>query len=50
MLTEGVSLPEAVERLAQMAGVALPKVSMRPAALRSRKTLHDVMELGRQIL
>src|SRR5665647_1731037 len=27
MLTEGVTFPEAVERLAQMAGVALPKVS-----------------------
>jgi DNA primase len=27
MLTEGLSFPEAVERLAQEAGIALPKVS-----------------------
>jgi DNA primase len=47
METEGVAFPEAVERLAQMAGVALPKVShedeLRDAR---RKTLHDVMELA----
>lgn len=47
MLTEGVTFPEAVERLAQMAGVALPKVSQEDQQrdLR-RKTLHDVMELA----
>src|SRR5215471_7995561 len=32
MLTEGLSFPEAVERLAQEAGVALPKASPREAA------------------
>ncbi|MBI5320840.1 DNA primase [Bradyrhizobium sp.] len=45
METEGVSFPEAVERLASMAGMALPAVS--PDAARHeqrRKTLHDVME------
>ena len=47
MKTEGVSFPEAVERLASMAGVALPAVT--PDAERAeqrRKTLHDVMELA----
>src|SRR5664280_3343702 len=47
METEGVGFPEAVERLAQLAGVALPKVShddeQRDAR---RKTLHEVMELA----
>src|SRR5580765_4541399 len=45
--TEGVSFPEAVERLASMAGVALPAAN--PDAARHeqrRKTLHDVMELA----
>src|SRR5260221_303139 len=45
--TEGLSFPEAVERLAAMAGVALPTAS--PDAARQeqrRKTLHDVMELA----
>lgn len=45
--TEGVSFPEAVERLAAMAGVPLPAVT--PDAARHeqrRKTLYDVMELG----
>jgi DNA primase len=47
MLTEGVSFPEAVERLAQMAGVPLPKVSHEDEARDARrKTLHDVMELA----
>jgi len=36
MLTEGVTFPEAVERLAQMAGVRCRKFRMRTAALRSR--------------
>lgn len=47
METEGVSFPEAVERLASMAGMALPAVT--PDAARHeqrRKTLHDVMELA----
>ena len=45
--TEGVSFPEAVERLAAMAGLALPAVT--PDAARHeqrRKTLYDVMELA----
>jgi DNA primase len=47
METEGVSFPEAVERLASMAGMAVPAAS--PDAERHearRKTLHDVMELA----
>src|SRR5580698_10590102 len=47
METEGVSFPEAVERLASMAGVPLPAVT--PDAARReqpRKTLYDVMELS----
>src|SRR5262249_37246885 len=47
METEGVSFPEAVERLASMAGMALPAAN--PDAARHeqrRKTLHDVMELA----
>jgi DNA primase len=47
METEGVSFPEAVERLASMAGMAVPAAS--PGAERHearRKTLHDVMELA----
>ena len=47
MITEGVSFPEAVERLAAMAGLALPAAT--PDAARHeqrRRTLHDVMELA----
>ncbi|MDE2330224.1 MAG: DNA primase [Bradyrhizobium sp.] len=47
METEGVSFPEAVERLASMAGLALPAAT--PDAARHeqrRKTLHDVMEMA----
>jgi DNA primase len=47
METEGVSFPEAVERLAALAGVPLPAVS--PEAVRQehrRRTLHDVMEMA----
>ena len=47
METEGVSFPEAVERLAAMAGVSLPAAT--PDAARHeqrRKTLHEVMELA----
>jgi DNA primase len=47
MESEGVSFPEAVERLAQMAGVPLPKVSREDEVRDARrKTLHDVMELA----
>src|ERR1700721_2515974 len=45
--TEGLSFPEAVERLAAMAGVPLPAAT--PDAARHeqrRKTLYDVMELA----
>src|SRR6478672_10368293 len=47
METEGVSFPEAVERLASMAGVSLPAAT--PEAARHeqrRKTLYDVRELA----
>src|SRR6266481_3815669 len=47
METEGVGFTEAVERLAQMAGVPLPAAT--PDAARHeqrRKTLYDVMELA----
>src|SRR5258707_4207571 len=47
METEGVSFPEAVERLAGQAGMALPAVT--PDAARQeqrRRTLSDVMELA----
>ncbi len=47
MLTEGVAFPEAVERLAQMAGVPLPKVSPEEQQRDARaKTLHDVMDIA----
>ncbi len=47
MLTEGVSFPEAVERLAGQAGVGVP-VMTREAEAREerRKTLHDIVELA----
>src|SRR5215469_9107599 len=47
METEGVSFVEAVERLASMAGLAIPAAS--PDAARQearRKSLHEVMELA----
>jgi DNA primase len=45
MKTEGVSFPEAVERLASIAGVALPAVTPDAERIEQRrKTLHDVME------
>ncbi len=47
MESEGVGFPEAVERLAQMAGVPLPKVSREDEAREARrKSLHEVMELA----
>src|SRR5205807_4135202 len=47
METEGVAFPEAVERLALLAGLPLPTVS-REAEAREvrRKTLHEVTELA----
>src|SRR5258706_5739917 len=47
METEGVSVPEAVGRLASLAGVPMPKVSREDDAQQQRrKTLHDVVELA----
>ena len=47
MMTEGLSFPEAVERLAQQAGMPLPKVSEDDEARdQRRRTLHDVIELA----
>ncbi len=47
MATEGVSFPEAVERLAAMAGMPLPKVSAEAERQdERRRTLHDVVELA----
>src|SRR6201987_4729702 len=47
METEGVTFPEAVERLASMAGLPLPAATPDAARYEARrKTLHDVMELA----
>ena len=47
MQTEGVNFPEAVERLAAMAGVPLPRVTPEAEAREERrKTLHDVIEFA----
>jgi DNA primase len=47
MAIEGVSFPEAVERLASMAGLPLPAVSKEAEAREERrKTLYDVLELA----
>jgi DNA primase len=47
MLTEGLSFPEAVERLAAEAGLALPRISREEEARdERRKTLNDVVELA----
>jgi len=47
METEGVTFPEAVERLASLAGVPMPKVSREDEQRDARrKTLHDVVELA----
>jgi DNA primase len=47
MLTEGLSFPEAVERLAQEAGMPLPKVSAADEVReQQRRTLADVVELA----
>src|SRR5947209_11439530 len=47
MLTEGVTFPEAVERLAAQAGMTLPQVDPHEAARdERRKTLNEVVELA----
>ena len=47
MATEGVTFPEAVERLAAMAGMPLPKISRDEEQREERrKTLHEVLELA----
>src|SRR5256885_2246747 len=47
MQTEGVNFPEAVERLASMAGVPLPRSTPEAEAREERrKTLHDIAELA----
>src|SRR5947199_2376196 len=47
MLTEGVSFPEAVERLAAQAGLPLPTISPEQEARAERaKTLIDIVELA----
>jgi DNA primase len=47
MATEGVSFPEAVERLAAQAGVPMPVMTPEAQAREEqRKTLHDVVELA----
>jgi len=49
MITEGLSFPEAVERLAAEAGMPLPKVSHEEEAREEkRRTLGDVMEMAAQ--
>ncbi|HEX4410241.1 MAG TPA: DNA primase [Xanthobacteraceae bacterium] len=47
MLTDGVSFPEAVERLANEAGVPLPVMTREAAQYEEhRKTLNDVVEIA----
>src|SRR5215470_7816768 len=47
MESEGVTFPEAVERLASLAGLAMPKMSREAEAEEGRRrTLHDVIELA----
>ena len=47
METEGITFPEAVERLASLAGVPVPRLSKEAEAREERrKTLHDVLELA----
>jgi DNA primase len=47
METEGVTFPEAVERLAGEAGVALPKMSREDVEVEARRnSLYDVMNLA----
>lgn len=45
--TEGLSFPEAVERLANLAGLSVPTLSKEAEAQEEkRKSLHDVLELA----
>src|SRR5215831_9643739 len=45
MLTEGLSFPEAVERLAEQAGLPLPRFSAGDEEREPRrKTLHEILE------
>jgi DNA primase len=47
MLTEGVTFPEAVERLATMAGMPMPKVSREDEVREQRrKSLYEVVDLA----
>src|SRR5882757_5430786 len=47
MMTEGLTFPEAVERLATQAGMELPKVDLAEEARdHRRKTLNDIVELA----
>jgi len=47
MMTEGMTFPEAVERLATQAGMELPKVDLvEEARDHRRKTLNDIVELA----
>jgi len=47
METEGVSFPEAAERLAAMAGLPMPTISRESAELeKKRATLHDVLAMA----
>jgi DNA primase len=47
MQSDGVTFPEAVERLAAMAGMPMPKVSREDEEREQRrKSLHEVMELA----
>src|SRR6185312_12343039 len=47
METEGLSFPEAVERLAELAGASLPHTSPESEAHEERrKTLYEIMELA----
>src|SRR5207247_8676082 len=51
MESEGVTFPEAVERLAALAGVPVPKLSKEAEAREERrKTLHDALELAATFL
>src|ERR1700735_1824782 len=47
MLTEGMSFPEAVERLAGQAGVPTPVMTREGAGPEERRqTLHDIVEIA----
>jgi DNA primase len=51
METEGLSFPEAVERLANLAGIPIPAASPEAEAREiHRRTLHEVMELAATFL